>query len=182
MLTWTTHSVSDILPEEFYSLIDRNREHIAKTFPVTLANCTDLPSTIVALGQSALNQERGENYYYYLRHTETGSLIGYVLIKNIDTKINKCELAYFVDKDFEGKGVITKAVGDLLAICFDELGMNKVYICTSLVNHGSQRVALKHGFTREGILREEFRNGEGELEDILYFGLLKTDYKNEKKH
>lgn len=175
-MTWTTHSVFEILPEEFYTLIDRNREHIRKTFPVTLANCIDLSSTIAALGDSALNEEKGENYYYYLRHVGTGTLIGYVVIKNINRTLNKCELAYFVDKEFEGRGIITKAVADVLAVSFNTLGMNKVYICTSTVNLASQQIALKHGFTKEGLLREEFRNGEGQLEDILYFGLLKTDY------
>ena len=45
---------------------------------------------------------------------------------------------------------------------------------------GSQKVATKNGFIQEGILREEFKNGEGKLEDIMYFGLIKSDYKNER--
>jgi RimJ/RimL family protein N-acetyltransferase len=98
------------------------------------------------------------------------------LVKNIDRKIGKCELAYFVDKDFEGKGIITKAVGDLIAFCFTELLMNKITICTSPVNYASQKIALKHGFKQEGVLREEFKNGQGILEDIFYFGLLRSDY------
>ena len=176
MITWTTHTIAQILPEEFYSLIDRNREHIKATFPVTVTDCADMEATTAFLGEAALNQERKENYYYYLRHSESNRLIGYVVIKNISPVLMKCELAYFVDKDFEGQGVITKAVTDVLAVCFDELHMNKVYICTSPVNIASQRIALKHGFSREGMLRQEFRNGEGVLEDVVYFGLLKEDY------
>lgn len=177
MRNWTTHTIAEILPEEFYALIDRNREHIARGFPVTVANNTSLEATVVALGQSVVNQEKGENHYRYLRDTETNALIGYVLVKNIDRKINKCELAYFVDKDFQGKGIITKAVAGLIAFCFSELGMNKITICTALDNTASQRIAIKHGFTREGILRREFKNGGGDLEDLIYFGLLKSDLK-----
>lgn len=176
-MNWTTHTIAEILPEEFYTLIDRNREHIAKGFPVTLANNATLFTSALALEQSAINEENGENYYRYLRHTETNALIGYVLVKNIDRKISKCELAYFVDKDFQGKGIITKAVSDLLTFCFDELHMNKVTICTAPDNTASQRIALKHGFKQEGILREEFRNSKGVLEDVIYFGLLKSDFK-----
>lgn len=66
---------------------------------------------------------------------------------------------------------------DVIAICFKELSMNKIFICTSKINFGSQRIALKHGFIQEGILREEFKNSEGILEDINYYGLLKSDYK-----
>jgi ribosomal-protein-serine acetyltransferase len=180
MITWTTESIHNIRPDEFHNLIERNTEHIRKTFPVTLSNCANLEKTIDFVALAIANELRKESYYYYLRDNGTNSLIGYVVIKNINTTLAKCELAYFVDKNFEGKGIITKAVGNTLAICFDELKMNKVYICTSPVNIASQKVALKHGFAREGILRDEFRNGEGTLEDVVYFGLLKSDYKNER--
>jgi ribosomal-protein-serine acetyltransferase len=178
-ISWKTERVTEILPEEFYSLIDRNREHIRKTFPQTLSSCSDPDKTTAFITLGLANQLRKENFYYYMRHLESNLLIGYVVIKNINPVLAKCELAYFVDKDFEGKGIITKAVANVLAVCFDELYMNKVYICTSLVNMASQRIALKHGFTKEGILREEFKNGDGILEDIVYFGLLESDYRRE---
>jgi len=176
METWKTDGITDILPQEFYALIARNREHIAKTFPVTLAGCADFESTVVFLYQGANNVENGTDYYFYLRDTITNNLTGYLVVKNIDRKINKCELAYFIDKDCEGRGIITKAVTNILDFCFDTLLLNKVYICTSTTNTASQKVALKNGFVQEGILKEEFKNGDGVLEDIVYFGLLKSDY------
>ena len=45
---------------------------------------------------------------------------------------------------------------------------------------GKPTNCTKTWFSQEGILREEFKNEEGILEDIVYFGLLKSDYKNEK--
>lgn len=176
-INWKTDRVTDILPEEFYALIDRNREHIRKTFPVTLAGCDDIEKTKDFLAKAEENEKNKENYYFYLRNTDSNSLIGFVCIKNIDYKISKCELAYFVDAAFESKGIITKAVGETIAFCFDELKMNKVFICTSKVNMASQTIATKHGFVQEGTLREEFKNGEGVLEDIVYWGLLKSEYK-----
>jgi RimJ/RimL family protein N-acetyltransferase len=176
METWKTDSITDVLPEEFYGLIDRNREHIAKSFPVTLSACGTLALTTAYMIQAAENMQKGLNHYFYLRHIATDSLIGWLLIKNIDRRIDKCELAYFIDKNFEGQGIITKAVANLVAFCFGPLGMNKVIICASPVNFGSQRVAHKNGFTQEGILREEFKNGNGILEDVVCFGLLKSEY------
>ena len=83
---------------------------------------------------------------------------------------------YFIDTDFEGKGIISKAVSEVISFCFNELKMNKIFICTSKINFGSQQIALKNGFVQEGTLRQEFKNGEGILEDINYYGLLKSDY------
>jgi ribosomal-protein-serine acetyltransferase len=177
MDTWRTDGIADILPEEFYGLIERNREHIAKTFPATLAGCPDFESTVAFLLQGAKNVDKGTYYYFYLRDIHSNLLIGYLVIKNIDRHINKCEFGYFIDKDFEGRGIMTQAVANTLAFCFDTLLMNKVYICTSLINTASQKVALKNGFVQEGILRREFKNGQGVLEDVAYFGLLKSGFK-----
>ena len=179
-INWKTDTLANITDEEFYTLIDRNREHIKKTFPLTLAGCADLKKTKKYIEQSIDNETWEDNYYFYIRNTDTKALIGYLMIKNIDEHLSKCEIGYFVDKDFEGKGIISSALGNVLAYCFGDLRRNKVYISTSLTNIASQSVALKHGFIQEGILRDEFRNGEGKLEDIVYFGLLKKDYNNEK--
>lgn len=174
---WKTDRIGSITAEEFYTLIDRNREHIAKTFPVTLSGCYDLKKTVKFIQLAVDNETYEENYYFYLRSLDTNALIGYVMIKNIDYSLAKCELGYFIDIDFEGKGITSQAVKNVLDFCFGEIKMNKVTICTSLVNTASQRVATKHGFVQEGMLRQEFKNGKGQLEDILYFGLLKQDYK-----
>ncbi len=175
-MDWKTDRIANVKPEEFYALIDRNREHIRKSFPVTLSGCTTLAKTVSFLKQAVDNEMFEDNYYFYLRSLDTNMLIGYVVIKNIDTDINKCELAYFVDKDFEGRGIITKAIASVLEICFGELKMNKVCICASPVNLASQKVAQKHGFKQEGTLRQEFKNGHGVFEDLVYFGLLRSDY------
>jgi len=178
---WKTESINTISPQEFYALIEKNRNHIRKTFPRTLASCRDLKATEKFFAEAADNEAWKDNYYFYLRNTDSKALIGYIVIKNIDVDIAKCELAYFIDNDFEGKGIITKAIGDTLNFCFGELKMNKVTICTSKENKASQRIAEKHGFIQEGLLKQEFKSGEGKLEDVLYFGLLKQDYqKNEK--
>lgn len=173
---WKTETVTDILPEEFYELIDSNREHIRKTFPVTLSNCLDLESTRKFITDKIGKERVNEGYYFYLRHLESQKLIGYLCIKTIDLKIMKCELAYFIDTAFEGKGIVSKAIVAVITYCFETLKMNKVFICTSRVNAASQRIATKQGFKQEGILRSEFKNGDGILEDIVYFGLLKSEW------
>ncbi|HMK05917.1 MAG TPA: GNAT family protein [Flavobacterium sp.] len=176
MMNWELHTIENILPEEFHELIQSNRDHIAKTFPVTLASCIDLEHTQDFISNNIEKQHNATGYFFYIRNSATKKLMGYVCIKNINNGISKCELAYFIDREFEGKGIISKAVSQVVKYCFEDLMMNKVFICTSTVNMASQRIATKHGFRQEGILREEFKNGDAILEDIVYFGLLKSDY------
>jgi len=173
---WKIETIDHILPEEFYNLIEKNRKHIEKTFPLTLSNCTDLEKTkkFIALNQDKENHKEG--YFFYPRNIKTNALIGYLCVKSIDNRISKCELGYFIDEDFQGKGITSKVVSETLGFCFNTLNMNKVFICTSKINKASQQIALKHHFKQEGILREEFKSSDGTLEDIVYFGLLKSEY------
>ncbi len=173
---WTTERIDTILPEEFYNLVQSNKSHIENTFPITLSCCSNLEKTKDFLQKNIQKENEKDGYYFYIRNTETEKLIAYVCIKNINKSIMKCELAYFIDHHFEGKGIISKAVAETVAFCFEVLQMNKVYICTSKINMASQRIATKQGFQKEGILREEFKNGKAILEDIVYFGLLKSEY------
>jgi ribosomal-protein-serine acetyltransferase len=180
-IDWKIDRIEHILPEEFYKLIDKNKNHIGKTFPVTLANSDSEKKAENFLAVSLDKEKNKEGYYFYARHTKTNALIGYLCVKTIDYRISKCELGYFIDEDFQGKGITSKMVANTLDFCFNELLMNKVFICTSEVNLASQRIALKHNFKQEGILRDEFRNGNGELQNTVYFGLLKSEYNNNEK-
>lgn len=178
---WKIDRIEHILPQEFYKLIDKNRNHIGKTFPVTLANSDSLSKTEDFLEISLDKEKNKEGFYFYARDIKTNELIGYLCVKTIDYRISKCELGYFVDEDFQGKGITSKMVSDALEFCFNELMLNKVFICTSEINIASQRVALKHNFKQEGILRDEFRNGDGELQNTVYFGLLKSEYNSNER-
>ncbi|MXO07318.1 GNAT family N-acetyltransferase [Flavobacterium sp. HBTb2-11-1] len=173
---WKTDRIENILPEEFYRLIDKNRNHIAKTFPVTLSNSDTLEKAQNFLSLSCDKEKNKVGFHFYARDIQTNNLIGYLCIKTIDYHVSKCEFGYFIDEDYQGKGITSKMVSKALDFCFNELILNKVFICTSEINIASQKVALKHNFKQEGILREEFRNGDGTLQNSVYFGLLKSEY------
>jgi ribosomal-protein-serine acetyltransferase len=173
---WKLEKIQNIRYDEFFELIENNRSRIQKTFPATVSNCIDLKTTNEFITKNIQIEKEKTGYYFYVRSIETNNLIGYIGIKKIDYHISKCELFYFIDKEFEGKGIISKAVSEVINLCFNELKMNKIFICTSKVNFASQQIALKNDFVLEGTLREEFKSFEGELEDINYYGLLKSGY------
>ncbi len=173
---WKLDKIEDIHFKGFFDLIDRNKDRLKNTFPVTLSHCLNLEETKNFLAFNTIKEKSKENYFFFIKNLETNKLIGYIGIKKIDYHISKCELFYFIDTDFEGKGIISKAVSEVIELCFNELKMNKIFICTSKINFGSQQIALKNGFILEGTLREEFKNGDGVLEAINYYGLLKSDF------
>ena len=73
-VNWKTDSIHDILPEEFYNLIAKNREHLRKTFPVTASGCDDLVKTKAFIATAAATEKNKNGYYFYLRNVDTRNL------------------------------------------------------------------------------------------------------------
>jgi ribosomal-protein-serine acetyltransferase len=164
-------------PTAFFNLVNRNREHLKTGFPYTVRACKNLEKTKSFIQKAISTQERKKGYHFYILDTVQHKLIGFINIKNINRKIPMCELGYFIDENFQGKGIISKGVAVIVKFCFEQMKMNKIFICTDPFNMASQQVALKNGFVKEGILRNEFKAPDGTVHDVIYFGLLKEDFK-----
>lgn len=159
--------------EWLYKLIVDNLSRLKDYFPQTVGKVT---SAGTALTTIANYQEAWKSYQYrvyVLKYND--ERVGILFIKQMDSRHAKCELAYFIDKNFEGKGICTQAINYACTIAFDELYMNKVYCKVDVNNIASRRVAQKAGFVEEGILKQEFRMNDDSFADIVYLGRLKTD-------
>ncbi|MTI29881.1 N-acetyltransferase [Cytophagales bacterium RKSG123] len=54
--------------------------------------------------------------------------------------------------------------------------MNKLYIRMRPHNHRSSQMALKAGFIKEGIMRNDFVKWNKQLTDMTYYGMTSEDY------
>jgi RimJ/RimL family protein N-acetyltransferase len=149
---------------QLLELIDRNRPRLLNYFPMTAASITNLTSSFTFVNEK-LELAKKKNHFVMLIENEEKQLRGLFFLKNIDWGVPKAELAYFIDKDLEGKGVMTKALCEVVNYGFYTLGMNRLYIITGVDNHASRKIAEKNGFEVEGILRRNFRIASGELVD-----------------
>ncbi|WNJ17669.1 GNAT family N-acetyltransferase [Pontibacter sp. G13] len=154
-------------------LVQINRERIRRYFPLTVEQISNPASTQRFLLQCQARQQRKEQYIFVIEDPAKKRLAGMLYIKNIEWRVPKCELAYFIDGDYEGMGLTSEAIGGLSQFAFDQLGMEKLYVRVDPANLGSCRVAEKNGFELEGILRKEFRTPDGDLVDIAYFGKIR---------
>jgi len=155
--------------EAWYAVIDNNRERLREYFPVTTRAVEDLAaaeSFVEARMQQVL---RKDGYFFVI--VENANIVGAVIIKEVNWRVPKCELAYFIDAAYEGKGIITAAVKWVVNYCFEVLAMEKICIMVNPANEGSRQVALRSGFVKEGHMRNEFRTGHGLLSDVEYYGL-----------
>lgn len=84
------------------------------------------------------------------------------------------EIGYWVKAAARGRGVATRALTLVARLAFDELGAARVQLLADPGNVGSQRVAEKAGFTREGTFRS-FVSFKGRRRDVVMFSLLPGD-------
>ena len=84
------------------------------------------------------------------------------------------ETGYHVVPERRGRGLATAALRLVAAWTFTELPVARLQLTTHLDNLGSQRVAEKAGFTREGVLRA-WVDQRGERVDLVMWSLLPGD-------
>lgn len=84
------------------------------------------------------------------------------------------EIGYWVVTGETSQGIATEATAALLEVGFDGLGLHKLTLRIGVGNRGSERVAEKLGFTKEGVLREELQV-RGRWIDHTLFSLLEHE-------
>ena len=98
----------------------------------------------------------------------------------------KCnyEICYFLHKGARGKGYMTEVVERMKHYLFDERMADSLTIAVLPRNDASRRVALKSGFTYEGLERKCGMNYLDEVVDLEYYTIYKEEYLNpdEKVH
>ena len=92
----------------------------------------------------------------------------------------KCnyEICYFLHKGARGKGYMTEVVERMKHYLFDERMADSLTIAVLPRNDASRRVALKSGFTYEGLERKCGMNYLDEVVDLEYYTLYKEEYLN----
>lgn len=157
---------------EFYHLVERNRVRLSY-FPNILKANKDLNSAKTLIIERIGLSEKREFFTFVIIDNMTDEVVGAIFLYNFDWIIAKAEMGFFLDNNFEGKGIITKSAFHVINYCFSILGLNKIFMRISMENISSKRVAEKSGFVIEGVLRKEFMMPDGELIDMAYYGLLK---------
>ena len=77
-------------------------------------------------------------------------------------------LGYWVDRDRNGRGLATAAVGAAVATAFGELGLHRLEAGTLVDNVASQRVLERNGFTRIGVAPHYLHIGGAWRDHVLF--------------
>jgi ribosomal-protein-serine acetyltransferase len=157
---------------ELYEVARADRNHLHKW--LSWVENLDSPSYIRDfIKGSVARNHAGVEYAFVMVYQ--GKIIGRVGVYKIESYNSVGQLGYWITREFEGKGYVFKSVQRVLEFCFHALLMQRIEIRSATGNLRSQRIALRLGFTREGVLREAERIGERRVDQVV-FSMLKREF------
>ena len=127
--------------------------------------------------------DSGEVYAIALR--STGKVIGSIGIHdrmpdNSDRSEGQKEIGYVLNPAYWGKGYMPETVEAIIAFCFEDLGINKLWCGHFIDNLKSKRVIEKTGFTYEFNKETALVAFHGQRVETLFYSIKKEEYKIRK--
>lgn len=97
-----------------------------------------------------------------------GKIVGMVSINTLDWSNRIATIGYWLGENFQGKGIMTRAVQALIAYAFDELNLNRVEIQAAKDNLKSRSIPERLNFVQEGCLRQSEKIGDRFVDHVVY--------------
>lgn len=104
------------------------------------------------------------------------TLVGTTTLYNLDFNNRRAEMGYALGRAHWGNGYMQEALKSLLTYAFEVLDLHRIEADVDPRNVASIRTLERLGFQREGYLRERWQV-DGEIQDALFYGLLRPDWK-----
>jgi len=107
-------------------------------------------------------------------------VIGGIGMHQWDHSTKRAFLGYWINKEYEGKGIVDKCMRRFIDFLFEKAELNKLEIHYIPQNKRSAKVAERLGFKQEGLIRQSYINN-GIIYDLMISGLLKTEWEKIKE-
>lgn len=141
---------------ELHLLIMDNSERFRRFFPLTLSSNATVEKSAEYIEIKEKEIQQKINFTFAIREPDSQKIIGLIIIKKIDWTKKIGELAYCIGSNFEGKGLITKAVKAISNFAYNELELKTLQIIAHKTNLASMKVAQNSGFIWIKTLLNEF--------------------------
>lgn len=126
-----------------FQAVDANRQHLREWLPWVDDTRTVADSErFIAFGLQQMAD--GNGFHSGLWHE--GRLVGVLGYNYIRQEEARTEFGYWLIKEAEGKGLMSRAVQAMLAYAFNDLGMKYIEIRCAVGNQRSQNIPQRLGF------------------------------------
>ena len=102
---------------------------------------------------------------------------GVISLHTINIKNHAAEIGYWIEKSMRGKGIASIATSLITDYGFTTIGFRRIDGLADVENLASQKVLMKAGFEKEGILRNKVTREDGRQIDMALFAATNTGWK-----
>ena len=157
--------------QELFAAVDANREALRQWLPWVDASKTvaDTREFIEDSLRKLTNQQAVTAGVW-----SEGCCAG-VLGASLSELAPNAEIGYWLTAEFQGRGLMTRAVSALLTYLFEERCLHRVEIQCATENARSCAIPERLGFKLEGVRREAERLGDRYL-DLNHYALLRAEW------
>lgn len=171
-LNFDSYHIIPIHPKDGWNICNfcvANEDRLKRYFPKTLEQNLTPDLSNIFTAKKAKQFEIKKEFLFIIKENESNNLVGLVYIKELNWETRQGEFAYCIDYNFEGKGIIQKAVKQLSDYAFETLSLKTLQIIVHKSNLGSIKVAENNNFTWIKTLKNEhIPPGEQPLNMELY--------------
>ena len=162
----------DVDAEKVFMAIDTNRS-ILKRWLGWVDNIKTIEDSKKTVAQSINDFADGKSFRFGI--FVENKYAGIVDLKDVNQKDKRASVGYWLGQEYQGKGIMTSALKQLLEFGFGTLDLNRIEIHVAPNNLKSRALPEKLGFKQEGQLRQ-FEWLYDHFEDHLVFSLLKIEW------
>jgi len=153
-------------------LVEKNYAHLRPFLHwVTPDYSLDTAQSFIKRNEKAAAENSGQTFGIFYGETLVGA-IGFV---TFNWSSRRTEIGYWIDKDYEGKGIVAQSCAWLIDYAFRELEMNRIEIHCATENTRSRAVPERFDFKLDGVLRQsEWRHTR--FFDMAIYSLLAEEW------
>jgi ribosomal-protein-serine acetyltransferase len=158
--------------EALFLAIDNNRKHLSTFLPWVskMQTINDFKKYISA---SEVLIAEGKEVSFAIIYDQ--KIVGRIGLHHLNIINKNASIGYWLIKEAEGKGIITKCCKALIDYGFNKVQLQRIEIKAAVHNLKSQAIPVKLNFKEEGILRQaEFVNNE--FLDLILYSLLRNEW------
>lgn len=138
---------------ELADLYARNRDFLAPFDPFRPGGFFRERGQRERLERMLADRAADRGYGYAI--LDRGVVAGTISLSNVVRgPLQSASVGYWVDRERNGRGLASAALGALVELAFGELALHRLEAGTLLDNLASQRVLAKNGFDRIGVARD----------------------------
>ena len=141
--------------------------------PLNDLPASQLRADVASQRISELYRGQGDKFQWIIQ--VDGEPAGWITLVVSNWEHGLAEVGYALSTAFQARGLMTDALGLLLADLFTNTTIERVEARCATENTASRRVLEKNGFQREGHLRGYFKLRGRRIDNYL-FALLREDY------